>query len=193
MPIFDDLYYVNQMLSLIGESPVNTLDDSVLSEATLAHTKLIETSAEVQSRGWWCNRVYQMLAPDVDGKIMVPPTALRVDAVDRNNPVVRRGQYLYNPITNTDKFDRPIDCRLVLLLDFADLPMTLKRYIYIKAARRFLNLVKPEAIKYQITEKEELEAKIELLRDETSTDGLSLYDNPVSRSILRMEKPLCRS
>ena len=47
-----ELEAVNVMLSNIGESPVNTLEDDNVIDATVARTILKSISREVQALGW---------------------------------------------------------------------------------------------------------------------------------------------
>lgn len=50
-----ELEAVNQILATVGESPINSLENSGVSVAALAQTFLHDVSREVQSMGLHCN------------------------------------------------------------------------------------------------------------------------------------------
>ena len=47
-----ELQAVNQMLSVIGEAPVNSITGTVTTDVSVAKNILDETSMSVQSMGW---------------------------------------------------------------------------------------------------------------------------------------------
>lgn len=136
-----ELDAINTMLTCIGESPVNTAEDSGVVDAVMARQILHTVSREVQARGWHFNteKAYQLNPSHPEGKLMIPFTVLRVDSVkaDADVDVVVRGSRLYNRRSHSYSFDRPLTVDMVILLPFDELPEPARQHITIKAARMF--------------------------------------------------------
>ena len=78
-----ELEAVNVMMSHIGESPVNTLEDDNVVDATIAQTILGSVSREVQSQGWYFNtEIGYPIVKDSNNKFAVPANTARIDAVN---------------------------------------------------------------------------------------------------------------
>ncbi len=141
-----ELEAVNIMLSNIGESPVNTLDDDNVVDATIAQTILKSISREVQSLGWHFNTdVGYTITKDSDNKFPLPANTARIDTVDTATTtsgtdfdVTQRGKFLYDRKNHTYNIDTDsVSVDIVVLLDFEDLPETARRYVTMRAARIF--------------------------------------------------------
>lgn len=129
---------VNMMLASVGESPVNQIPDTGVTEATIAQDILLEVNKEVQANGAWFNTEPEVpLSPDQDGYINLPSNALEVDASDRTIDVVMRGSKLYDRANRTYIFTDTVKVDITYLLPFEDLPQTARTYIAIRAARRY--------------------------------------------------------
>ena len=132
---------VNIMLSAIGESPVSSLDDPSLVDVSLAESILNETSIDIQSQGLHSNTEINFpITPNVNGEILVPNNCARIDTVgeSRDVDVAQRGNRLYDKIKRSyTTFSGTYYVDMVLLLEFNDLPQHVRRYITVKAARRF--------------------------------------------------------
>lgn len=135
---------VNEMMTAIGTTPVNSLDAPGSADVAIAVDTLDSISREVQSEGWWFNTShYESLAPS-GNQITVPANvlSLRPSAGTTSNPpetrpfVVRENK-LYNPLTASFSFTSAVRADIVRLLDFEDLPESARRYIAIRAARIF--------------------------------------------------------
>ena len=137
---------VNQMLDLIGETPVSSVTSTpALPDADRAVRFLDRASKEVQSRGYQCNKITTDVTPDTSGYVPVGSTWLRVDTVwtgteldvtVRNKDGLR---YLFNLETNSFDFSAcpTINIEYVEYLDYEDLTPTLQDYIAARAAVRF--------------------------------------------------------
>lgn len=131
---------INELLDAIGESPVNSEDNTGLVEADLASKRIDKTSRSVQKRGWHWNTLKEyVLEPDTDGYITMPGSTLEVDTSgkDKHKDYVQRGLRLYNRDDNTFVISDPVTVDITLLLDFEDLPQAAREYITMKAARKF--------------------------------------------------------
>ena len=120
-----ELAAINTMLSIIGEAPVNTVENTGLVDAKLARQILTETNRLVQMDGWSWNRDdnYPLVpAYPQPGRIYVPENTLKVDPVDRSRKLAQRGVALYDRENHTFDFSETVYVNLTLLLDFEVLP-----------------------------------------------------------------------
>mgnify|MGYP001034845913 CR=1 FL=1 len=139
-----ELDAVNTMLSVIGEAPVNTIENTGVVDAVIAKQILDETMRQVQVEGWHWNRdVGVVLTPTypLPGDIYLPANTLSVDAMDPQIDVISRGNRLYDKTRNTYKFDGPVTVEITRLLPFEEIPQAARSYIMIRAARIFQDRV----------------------------------------------------
>jgi hypothetical protein len=142
---YTKLQAVNSMLLDMGERPVSTIVDPDRLDVTIAVTTLDETLRQEQLRGWWFNTELFEVTPDGSGIYQIPTGIVRVDlrrSVDgglspeianpignASNFVVRDGT-LYDTVTRTNAgFTAPLQLVGVYLLEFEDLPETVKRTV----------------------------------------------------------------
>ena len=138
-----ELQTVNQMLSVIGEAPVNSITGTVTTDVSVAKNILDETSMSIQSMGWNFNSHYAyVLTRNTDNKVPLPSNCVQADASAQyrdKNLVIRNG-FLYDMDNHTDVFGTgttlpTVD--LVLVQQFEQLPEYARQYIAAKSARRF--------------------------------------------------------
>ena len=138
-----ELQTVNQMLSVIGEAPVNSITGTVTTDVSVAKNILDETSMSIQSMGWNFNTHYAyVLTRNTDNKVPLPSNCVQADASAQyrfRNLVIRNG-FLYDMDNHTDVFGTnttlpTVD--LVLVQQFEQLPEYARQYIATKSARRF--------------------------------------------------------
>ena len=124
-----ELEAVNVMMSHIGESPVNTLEDDNVIDATIAQTVLSSVNREVQSQGWYFNtEIGFPITKDSNNKFAVPVNTARVDGVNTSTSsthssldLVLRGGFMYDRRKHTYTPDATtITVDLVVLLSFTD-------------------------------------------------------------------------
>ncbi len=154
---------VNIMLFTIGEQPVSSLAESGLSDVAIAKVVLAEISREVQSMGWNFNSDYEVeLARDINNKIPVPGSAMRIDPSDTAKDYVDRGGFLWDRYNKQFTFTENVKADIVYLYDFEDIPETARYYIAIRAARIFQKRMLGDDSVEVFTEKEEQRAKANL-------------------------------
>ena len=132
---------VNSILLGIGEAPVNTLG-SGLQEAEIAEVTLNNINREVQSLGWHFNtEIRYTLAKNSEGIINLPANCLKLDVTsvlrDYDTDVVERSRKLYDRVKNSFVFTTDIETDLVVFLDFEEIPEVARRYITLRAARKY--------------------------------------------------------
>jgi hypothetical protein len=177
-----ELDAINTMLSSIGEAPVNTVEDSGVVDAVMAHQILTSVSREVQSRGWHFNtdKSFPLVPTYPDKELLLPPTVLRVDTVDRDASidVCVRGTRLYNRRTHSYSFDRMVYVDMVILLSFNDLPEPARHFITVRSARIFQERLVGSGELSQFSSRDETRALVVLQEMEADTaDYNILTDN----------------
>lgn len=128
---------INEILSAIGSSPVNTIEDSQNVDVINATRILEGISEEVQNKGWDFNTetgVY--LSPDVN-TAKVPCSWNYIKFYANGLKLVRRSGYFFDIIGRTDKFPEGLTLTLIRKLDFEELPEIFRRYVTVKACRIF--------------------------------------------------------
>ncbi|WP_323115386.1 hypothetical protein [Pseudomonas guariconensis] len=135
----DELSAVNDMLSAIGESPVNTLEGDTNADVANCRRILNQVNIEVQSKGWTFNiEEDAVLTPDVFSKLINwLPDFLTVRSQSGTSIYVNRGGYVYDRTAKTDEFSAPITVSLIRLKGFEEMPTQFRTYIVARAARRF--------------------------------------------------------
>lgn len=176
-----ELEALNTMLSTIGESPVNTVDDSGMVDAVIARQILRATSREVQSRGWHFNTEKSYpLQPDDQGQLNLPATILRADTVETDSDidVVVRGTRLYDRRNHTYVFNKGVKVDAVILLPFDELPEAARWYITVRAARIYQERVVGSDTLSSFNQQDEMRALVVLQETEAdNADYNILSDN----------------
>lgn len=135
-----ELQAVNIMLSVVGEAPVNTLQGDTTVDVSIAKNLLDEASMSVQSMGWNFNTHYNFTVTlDNSNKIPLPANCVQADAssANRSSNLVIRDGFLYDMDNHTDIFSSAPKVDVVLVQQFEHLPEYARRYITVKAGRRF--------------------------------------------------------
>ncbi|MCE9933632.1 hypothetical protein [Aeromonas salmonicida] len=178
-----ELEAVNEILSSIGEAPVNSLE-SGMDDANMALQILRSVSRETQSIGWYFNREQGfVLSPDDKGEVPVPENTLRLDS-GRKDLMLRSGK-LYDSKRHTFRLGCQVKVDLVLGLNFNDMPEVARRFITLKAARVFQQrTVSSQSLAPHLMADEQ--AAWEALRaDEIEAVNTNLFDSPSIKSSLQ--------
>src|SRR6056297_1068191 len=88
-----ELRAVNSLLTALGDSPVNELDDNN-PDIAIAREVLSVNNTDMQSEGWWFNKETWDIVLDTYNKIPVQSNALYVNTPNSN--WIKRGSYLYD-------------------------------------------------------------------------------------------------
>lgn len=129
---------VNEILSSIGESPVNTLDDPSNIDVINAIRILDTVTKQVQQKGWSFNSVssYTLMPDRFTREIAWDNQLLRVKSAE-GNILRKRNGIVYDVTNNTDKFTSNIEVEAVTLVNFEDMPEVFREYVTARAARVF--------------------------------------------------------
>lgn len=116
-----ELDAINLTLEALGESRVMDINTSNPS-AGLARSALARNRRGLLSTGFWFNVVEREVTPTTDGFIKVPWNQLAVYDADSDSKYGVRDGNLYDLVEQDTHFDSPVKIRVVLDLDFEDLP-----------------------------------------------------------------------
>ena len=169
------------MLIGVGEAPVNTLN-SGLQEAEIAAITLDTISREVQSAGWSFNTdIRYALSPNSSNEIPVPSNCLQIDTTSlRRNydtDIVLRNQKLYDRTKNTFTFTAEVIVDMIQLFEFDELPEIARRYITLRAGRKFQENILGSGEMTQLQFKDEQVALFALREAEAQVADYNVFDN----------------
>lgn len=145
---------VNDMLGLLGERRVNSLNEPhpMIPDAL---AKIDSARAWVQGDLWWFNVEYPTLSPQaVTGYLLVPNDTAACDSLTQYPRLAVRGNRLYNLDDITDVFASPIRVRLHRVLPFEDCPLLARAYIAARAKLDFQKDYDGDSMKAQILAQE---------------------------------------
>jgi hypothetical protein len=190
MALTSTLDAVNTIIGVIGEAPLNTLDNKALtSDATVASRLLDEVSKQVQTLGWSFNTDYDFtFARDVNNNIFVPDNVLRVKFDPSCSPdLVLIGRQMYDRKGKTYVFTKDVKVqKVVWLRDWDDIPESGRSYITIRAARIFADRQGGGQEVHGYTAMQEVEAKRTFEQDESEVRHLNIFQaDGVSRTLNR--------
>ncbi|TPI67595.1 phage tail protein [Mesorhizobium sp. B3-1-3] len=176
-----ELEAINEILATSAESPVSTLEENQVIDASLAMNTLRATSVEVQTIGWNFNREDGVpLTPDQNGEVILPPNVLKVDTSGESasTNAVQRGQRLYDRGNRTYQFTGTVTVDWVLGLDYEELPSTARLFIMIRAARKYQDRYFGDQATHSYSAQDELNARAAMMQEEIdSADPNMLADS----------------
>ena len=178
-----ELEAINTMLSTIGESPVNAVEDTGNVDVVIARQILQSVSREVQARGWHFNtEINYTITPDSDGYLVLPKTVLKVDTVypDSSKDVVVRGSRLYDREKHTYVFTDAVKVDMTILLTFDELPEVARNYVTIRASRIFQERVVGSDTLHAFNSQDEARAMVSLMEYEADTADLNVLSGNYS-------------
>ena len=169
---------VNEILSAIGEAPVDTIEDSGNIDVDNAYRILKSVNRQVQIDGYTFNTIssYPLIPDRFTKKIAWDSTLLRVSTTE-GNFLRNRGGLVYDVTNNTDKFDGQIEVEAIVLVPFEELPEAFREYITIKSARLFATRYLGDELAMNALMQEEQIAKIAVFNYELDLEKPSMANN----------------
>lgn len=166
------------MLVAVGESVILVLEEGAGDYANCSAVLDAET-AKVLAKGWYFNTDKGVsLAPDVDGRILVPPSTLSLDPTDPKADIAQRDGYLYDLKNHTDVFAEPVRVDRIVLLTFEGCPFHVQREIVGKAAQAYQRGFVGSDTLDKYTTEERAEATADARDAEVDEDEYNVLDNP---------------
>ena len=175
------------MLALLGESPVNVLeDDGALVSSGIRMLRV--ASLREQSKSWWFNKEQMLLTPDASsGYIYAPEDGIRIDPIDAGLNYVLRGRRLYNvnaPGQDPYKFAAPVTCWLIRMLPFEDLPASAQLLVSYAAQIDFQKAYDADPQKFQQVVIEYKQALMTINAEHTRNLRVNILDRPSVAAVM---------
>jgi hypothetical protein len=183
-----ELDAVNQMLVVVGESPVSTLDENTLIESGMALRLLRSESRALQMRGWNFNtdESATFLPDTVTGEVRLPLNTLSVTfhGNDTGGALTYRAGKVYDRRKQSFALARSILADVVILLPFEDMPEPARNYVMIRSCRRFQDSQLGDGALHQFEESDEMSAWAEFLGREAEDSDYNINrDSPSVRIV----------
>lgn len=186
-----ELEAINIMLSTIGETPVNTLVGADAQVDTQTAVQILrEITVAVQQRGWNFNtEVNWPLTPDGSGFLQVPTNAIQVEpyGVSEYVDATVRGSRMYNRETRSYVWTSGLTVKMIVLLDYTEIPEAARNYITIRAARVFQQRILGSETLGSFTARDELFALSALKKLDSNNADYNILSGSwsVARILLR--------
>ena len=181
----NELDAVNRLLAIIGETPVDTVEDNGNADAAQAYSTLCEVNLDVQGRRWFWNtdRCFLLtpltpVPPATTSQIPLPQNVLEIQSADYTYPLVTtRGGFLWDCRGNSDQFSQGVKVNITRLLDFQDIPEAGRKYITIRAGRIFQDRAVGSGQLNGFSKEDEMMAKRDLENHEAEASRASLMSD----------------
>ena len=177
-----ELPAVNEILASVGQAPVTTLDQTN-PDVAIAYDTLLQVSREVQAEGWTFNKEYHYpFTPNTDNEIVIPTNVLQIDMAENGDykhmDVIRRNGKLYDKEEHTSVFTEKIECDVVWLFDWVDLPRPIQDYITSRAASITVSKIVGDQNLYQMMQQKEAYARALALEYECNQGQFTFFGHP---------------
>lgn len=134
-----ELIAVNSILSAAGEDPVSALGTN---DSAMAEQILDEVNREVQSKGWFFNKRFNVVHTPTAGEITMATNVISVDTQRNDILLTIRNGKLYNMATGTDdEFTGTVKLDIIELLPFTDCPEVARNYMVKMAGVYYLQRI----------------------------------------------------
>lgn len=180
-----ELDAVNNIISTIGEAPINSLDNLYDVDAVNAYRILQDVSRSEQARGWSFNILdtYTLNRDMNTNKIPWSTNYLYLKG-SNGEKLVRQGNFVKDLTKDTVIFDKDVECTAILYLPFESLPEQMRSYIISKAAHVFQSRYFGDDILLRVTEAMVVEAWQHLQEYEIDNNDYNLLDHTHVQELL---------
>lgn len=115
------LNIINAMLSIVGESAVDSLD-TAHPDVVSASAFLDSNRSEILGQGWWFNKRTMTFTRDINGHIYIPATTITVDSTDNSKNLAIRDGKLFDVDNQTYIFTENQELETVVDLTEDEIP-----------------------------------------------------------------------
>ena len=178
-----ELPAVNQILASVGQAPVTTLDQTN-PDVAIAYDTLLQVSKDVQSEGWTFNREeHYEFTPNSSEEIVIPNNVLQLDltksSYSSNKKAIRRNGKLYDKHNHTYEWGTTaVDCDVVWLFDWVDIPIPFQNYIIARAAALVSSRIVGDVNQYEMLQQEEAFMRSVILEYEANQGDHTFFGTP---------------
>lgn len=175
---------VNEILSALGDAPVNSLENSRNINVVNAVRMLTINNRYVQAKGWDCNTAELTLTPGIKDQ-RIPYLGVYLTLQGPSSGLYNQEGYVYDPLRGTSIFTGPVQVTAVLLLPFETLPECLRHYITAKTASAFQIRYLGDPSLAQELAQDEAKAWAAVMEWELTTGQYSALSNSAVQELLR--------
>ena len=145
---------VNACLASMGESPVNSVNESSPFVAS-ALNAMASAHGNEQSYGWFFNMDRVILNPTEDGEYYVPADCLGLNTTRSPNSIVIRGRRLFDRATGSYLVNtKPIAVDIIRNVAFEDMPYHAQRLVKAATVMEFQKSYDGDEVKIQDAQRE---------------------------------------
>ena len=177
-----ELEVVNEVLSTVGDNPVQSLDDEYQPVFTIKQM-LTNISRAMQTKKYWFNTEYDvtLTSNTLIDKIILPFNILHFEPT--NTKYVARGLTVYDREERTTTITDDITADICLMLEFDELPQVAREYIKAKCKLQYNDEYLGEPSLRPTLEKELSMAKNELDRAHMENEDINVLSSTRSNAI----------
>lgn len=177
---------VNEILSAVGEAPVDTLENTNNVDVMNAIRILQMVNREIQTKGWTFNTIENFIL-DTD---METQKVKWVDNIlfikdNEGRRLVNRDGYFYDLQGSSFVFTRPIEAYTVLEIPFEHLPPIFREYITARACRVFSSRYLGDQQLLEVLTQEEQQAYMGIMEYELEIERPSMLLNSDVQQLMK--------
>lgn len=161
-------------------------------DVAIAYQTLQQVSREVQSEGWTFNTEFNYtFTPDNSKQIVIPDNVLQLDLTKDygDADAVRRNGKLYDRISHSFQWDNQVNCDVVWLFDWKDLPQPIKDYIVARAAAIVSSRLVGDGTQYQMLQQREAYCRAMALEYECNQGDYTYFGHPRGNNFYNSYQP----
>lgn len=184
-----ELAAINSILSAAGEASVSALGTT---DSTQAELILDEVNREVQSKGWFFNKRFNVSYTPVSSQITMPTNVISIDTQRNDILLTIRDGKLFNLQTGVDNdFSGTVKLDIVELLPFTDCPEVARNYMQKMASVYYLQRIAGDERMTRFAIGAAQTAQALLMREEIRVQSTTIYGRR-DRIALTTKNPLDR-
>jgi hypothetical protein len=103
--------------------------------------------------------------------------------------IIRRNGKLYDKVKHDDKFDKPVECDIVWLFDWVDLPRPIADFITARAAAITSSRIVGDTNQYQMLQQKEAFTRAMAMEYECNQGDYTFFGHPGDTNRYRSYQP----
>lgn len=180
--LITELEVINSVLSTVGDSPVQSLDDEY-APVFIIKQMMNNISRDMQTMKYWFNTEYDVtLTPNtLTQKTILPFNILHFEPTETQ--YVARGLTVYDRVNRTSTIEEDITADICLMLEFEELPQVARKYIQAVCKAQYNDEYLGEPSLQAKLEREIDKAKMELDRAHMENEDINILNSTRATSI----------
>ena len=180
--LITELEVVNEVLSTLGDNPVQSLDDGY-QPVFIIKQMLNNLSRDLQTKKYWFNTEYDVtLTPNtLTDKIILPFNILKFEPSETQ--YVARGLTVYDRVNRTSTITDNITATICVMLEFEELPQEARTYLMAQCKYQYNDEYLGEPSLQQKLAKGTNDAKMELDRTHMENEDINILNSQRATAI----------